>query len=82
MMIQKQVIFFTMAVPLKVIFGFCDCDKVLSGLKIRFQLQNNDNENRLLFGIAHAFGALNKFFIGEMSWYISDLLLMLKQKRC
>ena len=40
---------FTVAVPLQGIFGFCDYDKVLYGLKIRFQLQRNDNENRLLF---------------------------------
>ena len=59
---------FTVAVPFKSIFGFCDYDKVLCGLKIRLQLQRNDNENRLLFGIAHAFGARNKFVIDEMSW--------------
>ena len=38
---------FTVAVPLKGIFGFCDHDEVLYGLKIIFQLQRNDNENRL-----------------------------------
>ena len=42
----KAVNNFTVAVPLKGIFGFCDHDKVLYGLKIRFQLQRNDNENR------------------------------------
>ena len=62
---------FTMAVPLKGIFGFCDHDKVLCGLKIRFQLQRNENENRLLFGVANAFAAQNKFLIDEISWYIS-----------
>ena len=60
---------FTMAVPLKGIFGFYDYDKVLCGLKIRFQLQRNDNENRLFFGVASAFGDQNKFVIDEMSWY-------------
>ena len=44
---------FTVAVPLKGIFGFCDHDKVLCGLKIRFQLQRNDNENRLLLSPRH-----------------------------
>ena len=39
---------FTVAVHLKGIFGFYDHDKVLYGLKIRFQLKRNDNENRLL----------------------------------
>ena len=69
MMIQNS---FTVAVPLKGIFGFCDHDKVLYGLKIRSQLQRNDNENRLLFGIVNAFGAQNIFGIDEMSWYISE----------
>ena len=49
------------------IFGFWDHDKVLYGLKIRFQLQRNDNENRLLFGVGSAFGDENKFVIDEMS---------------
>ena len=40
---------FTVAVPLEGILGFCDHDKVLYGFKIRFQLQRNDNENRLVF---------------------------------
>ena len=73
-----------MVVPLKGIFvGFCDYDKGFCGLKIRFQLQRNDNENRLLFGITNAFGAQNKFVIDEMSWYIREyILLILKQKRC
>ena len=52
----------------KGIFGFCDHDKVLYGVKIRFQLQRNDNENRLLFGVGSAFGDENKFVIDEMSW--------------
>ena len=69
---------FTVAVPLKGIFGFCDHDKVLYGLKIRFQLQRNDHENRLLFGIANAFAAQNKFVIDEISWYISEYTLHLK----
>ena len=63
---------FTMAVPLPAIFGFCDYDKGFCGLKIRFQLQRNDNENRLLFGVANAFAAQNKFVIDEISWYISE----------
>ena len=69
---------FTVAVPLKGIFGFCDHDKVLYGLKIRFQLQRNDNENRLLFGVGSAFGDQNKFVIEEMSWYISEYTPNLK----
>ena len=67
-----------MAVPLKGKFVFCDHDKVLYGLKIRFQLQRNDNENRLLFGVASAFGDQNKFVIDEMSWYIREYTLDLK----
>ena len=66
------------AVPLKGIFGFCDHDKVLYGLKIRFQLQRNDNENRLLFGMANAFAAQNKFLIDEISWYIGEYTPNLK----
>ena len=62
---------FTVAVPLKGIFGFCDDDKVLYGLKIRFQLQSYDNENRLLFGVGNAFGDQNKFVIDEICRYIS-----------
>ena len=69
---------FAVAVPLKGMFGFCDHDKVLYGLKIRFQLQRNDNENGLLFGMANAFGAQNKFLIDEMSWYISEYTPNLK----
>ena len=46
-------------VPLKRIFGFCDYDKVLCGLKIRFQPQRNNNENRVLFAVANAFGENN-----------------------
>ena len=34
---------FTVAVPLKGTYEFCDYDKVMCGLKIRFQLQRNDN---------------------------------------
>ena len=67
-----------MAVRLKGIFGFYDHDKVLYGLKIRFQLQRNYNENRLLFGVAHAFAAQNIFVIDEMSWYISEYTPNLK----
>ena len=73
---------FTVAVPLKGIFEFCGHDKVLCGLKIRFQLQRNDNENRLLFGVANAFAAQNKFVIDEIGWYLVNILLILKQKRC
>ena len=51
---------------------------VMYGLKIRFQLQRNDNENKLLFGIANAFAAQNKFVIYEMSWYISKYTPNLK----
>ena len=60
---------FTVAVPLKCIFGFCDYDKVMCGHKIRFQLQRNDNENRLLFGAASAFAAQKKFVIDKISFY-------------
>ena len=74
----KAVNSFTVAVPLEGIFGFCDHDNVLYGLKIRFQLQRNDNENRLLFGVGSAFGEQNKFVIDEMSWYISEYTPNLK----
>ena len=60
------------------IFGFCDHYKVLYGLKIRFKLQRNDNENRLLFGVANAFADQNKFLIDEISWYISEYTPNLK----
>ncbi len=69
---------FTVAVPLKGIFGFCDYDKVLYGLKIRFQLQRNDNVNRLLFGAQNAFGDNNKFVINDLCWYISEYTPNLK----
>ena len=63
---------FTVTVPLKGICGFCDHDKVLYGLKIRFQLQRNDHENRFLFG------AQSRFGIDEMSWYICEYTPNLK----
>ena len=69
---------FTVAVPLKGILGFSDYDKVLNGLKIRFQLQRNDNENTLHFSVAYAFGAQKKFVFDEMSWYISQSTSNLK----
>ena len=74
----KAVNSFTVAVPLQGIFGFCDHDKVLYVLKIRFQLQRNDSENRLLFGVANAFAAQNKFLIYDISWYISEYTPNLK----
>ena len=72
---------FTVAVTLKGIFGFCDHDKVLYGLKIRFQLQRNDNENRFLFGVVNAFADQNKFLIDEISWYISEYTHNLKTEK-
>ena len=47
-------------------------------LKIRFQLQRNDNGNRLLFGVASAFTVQNKFVIDSTSWYISEYTPNLK----
>ena len=38
----------------------------------------NDDENKLLFGAANAFGDQNKFVIDEMSWYIGECTPNLK----